>query len=167
MEVRQVVRLTPDTLEQLCDLLIAVVQEGASVGFLPPLSRAEARDYWSKVLQPGVLLWVAEENGLVQGTVQLHLVWKPNGTHRAEVAKLQVHPRAQRRGIGRRLMETLENEARRQQRTLLVLDTRAGDPSNRLYLSLGFVEAGRIPYFARNPEGGLDTTVLYYKLLEA
>jgi ribosomal protein S18 acetylase RimI-like enzyme len=150
---------------RLIDLLVAVVDDGASVGFLPPLARAEAAAYWEGVLEPGVLLLVAEAAGEVAGTVQLHLALRPNGRHRAEVAKLMVHPRARRAGIGRALMLAAEAEAGRRGRTLLVLDTRAGDVSNRLYRSLGYVEAGRIPRFARSAGGRLDDTVIYYKEL--
>ena len=74
-----------------------------------------------------------------------------------------VHPAAQRQRIARRLMLALEGEALRRGRTLLVLDTRAGDGSNALYRSLGYVEAGRIPRYARSSTGRLDDTVLYYK----
>lgn len=165
MEINRLSQLSHHAREQLCDVLVAVVDAGASVGFLPPLSRTEALAYWTEVLQPGVLLWTAEEAGVIQGTVQLHLVRKPSGRHRAEVAKLLVHPRAQQRGIGRKLMEALEAEARARGRSLLVLDTREGDPSNRLYLAMGFQEAGRIPHYAARANGALDTTVFYYKLL--
>lgn len=165
MEISRLTELSQHTVEQLSDVLIAVVAAGASVGFLPPLSPAEALAYWHQVLQPGVQLWVATEAGQIQGTVQLHLCRKPNGRHRAEVAKLLIHPRAQRRGIGRTLMEVLEAAAGEAGITLLVLDTREGDPSNRLYQSLGFQAAGRIPQFARSANGQLDAVVFYYKLL--
>jgi ribosomal protein S18 acetylase RimI-like enzyme len=75
--------------------------------------------------------------------------------------------RARRAGIGRALMLALEDEARRRKRTTLVLDTRQGDPSERLYRSLGWQTAGVIPKYALNGEGGVDATVFYYKLLDA
>lgn len=165
MEISRLSELSGQTLDQLSEVLTAVVAAGASVGFLPPLSPAEARAYWNQVLQPGVLLWTAEEEGQIQGTVQLHLCQKPNGRHRAEVAKLLVHPRAQRRGIGRRLMAVLEDAARAAGITLLVLDIREGDPSNLLYRSLGFQEVGRIPAYAESASGQLDASIFYYKRL--
>jgi ribosomal protein S18 acetylase RimI-like enzyme len=76
-----------------------------------------------------------------------------------------VAPAFRRRGVGRALMDALEEEARRHNRVLLFLDTRAGDPANDLYLGTGYTEAGRIPQFARSATGDLDDTVLYYKLL--
>ncbi len=44
-----------------------------------------------------------------------------------------------------------------------MLDTRLGDPSNDLYVSLGYQWVGQIPHYARSGSGSLDTTVLYYK----
>ena len=165
--IRAVARLEPGEIGQLADLLIAVVDEGASIGFLPPLTREEAERYWSEVLGPGVILLVAEQAGRVVGTVQLHLSPRPNGRHRAEVARLMVHPNARRQGLGRLLMQRIEEVARQEERSLLVLDTRAGDPSNDLYRALGYVEAGRIPRYARSDNGQLDATVFYYKELSA
>ena len=80
--------------------------------------------------------------------------------------KLMVHTRARRRGIGRALMLAAETEARRRGRTTLVLDTRRGDPSEALYLSLGWTLAGIIPRYARSADGALDATAFYYRLLE-
>ncbi|AHV96009.1 GNAT family N-acetyltransferase [Paenibacillus sabinae] len=150
---------------QLGDLLVRVVDDGASVGFLPPLSVEEATDYWGGVPGEGVLLWVAKAHGEIAGSVQLHLAMKPNGLHRAEIAKLMVDPKHRRQGIARKLMETAEASAASDGRTLLVLDTRGGDPSNLLYQSLGFTEAGRIPDYARSANGELHETVFYYKTL--
>jgi ribosomal protein S18 acetylase RimI-like enzyme len=165
VSIRQITQLTPGELSQLADLLIAVVDGGASVGFLPPLGRAEAEVYWRGVLDPGVVLFVAERAGAIVGTVQLQLALRANARHRAEVAKLLVHPSARRQGLGRRLMTALEAEAQRLGRTLLFLDTREGDVSNDLYRGLGYQEVGRIPRYARSASGDLDGTVIYYKEL--
>jgi ribosomal protein S18 acetylase RimI-like enzyme len=97
--------------------------------------------------------------------VQLDLSTRANGRHRAEVIRLLVHRRARRRGLGRALMEAVEAEARRRERTTLVLDTRAGDPSEALYQSLGWQRAGVIPRYARSANGAFDASAFYYKLL--
>jgi ribosomal protein S18 acetylase RimI-like enzyme len=165
VDVRKIDALNPNELAQLTDLLIATVDDGASVGFLPPLGLEEASAYWEGVLGPGVMLFVAEEGGRIAGTIQLQLALKPNGRHRAEIARLMVHPAFRRRGIGRLLMEQAEAAAIADGRTLIVLDTREGDPSNALYLSLGYIEAGRIPHYARSAAGTLDATIFYYKEL--
>ena len=70
-----------------------------------------------------------------------------------------------RRGIGRQLMAAVEAAARAAGRSLLVLDTRQGDPSEQLYQTLGFVQAGVIPQYARSANGKLHATVFYYRLL--
>ena len=163
--IRVADRLDADEIEHLADLLVAVVADGASVGFLPPLGRADARRYWSAALAPGVALMLAERAGRIVGAVQLHPASSANGRHRAEVAKLMVHPDQRRQGIGRRLMERLEAVARADGRRLLVLDTRDGDPSNDLYRSLGYQEVGRIPRYARSADGRFEATVYYYKEL--
>lgn len=165
VEIMKVEGLDEPKRGQLAELLIYVVADGASVGFLAPLSRDEALDYWDHVLGPDVLLWAAAINGKVVGTVQLHLAIKANGAHRAEVAKLMVHPGYRKKGIGRRLMERVERAALEARRSLLILDTREGDPSNLLYQSLGYRAAGRIPGYARSSDGRLEATVFYYKQL--
>lgn len=76
-----------------------------------------------------------------------------------------VHPNAQRQGIGRALMLALEPIARREGRTLLHLDTREGDGSNHLYRSLGYIEAGTIPAYARSRNGELHAIIFYDKRL--
>lgn len=164
--VRVVSQLNPDQVSQLADILIAVVEQGASVGFLPPLERAEAEEYWRAATGLEVVLLVAERDGRIVGTAQLLLAPRPNARHRAEVAKVLVRPECQRQGLGRALMERIEAIARERGRTLLILDTREGDPSNRLYRALGYVEAGRIPRFARSATGQLDATVIYFKELK-
>nr|WP_197088287.1 GNAT family N-acetyltransferase [Paenibacillus dauci] len=153
-------------MDQFVDMLVAVVDDGASIGFLPPLDREEARSYWQSVIEPSTILLAARSGERITGTVQVQLCSKPNGNHRAEIAKLMVHPDYRRHGIARQLMIEAEQVARQAERSLLVLDTRDGDPSNRLYQSLGFLLAGQIPYFARSENGSLDATNLYYKVLE-
>ena len=158
-DIRVAASLTSREVGQPADLLVAVVGDGASVGFVPP-APAACR-YWETALDPGVVLLVAEEAGRIVGTVQLRPAESPNGRHRAEVAKLLVDPEHRRRGIGGRLMARLEEAARAEGRSLLVLDTREGAPSNQLYRTLGSLEAGRIPRYARAAAGRLEATVYY------
>ena len=151
-------------------LLVDVVDGGASVGFLPPLSGEDASAYWDSVaaaIEGGrrrLSIARAADGGIV-GTVQLDLTGQANGRHRAEVIKLMVLSSARRRGIGRLLMEAAEADARRLGRTTLVLDTRQGDPSEALYRGMGWQPAGTIPRYARSADGTFHTTTFYYKLL--
>lgn len=153
--------------DDLSELLIKVVGDGASIGFLQPLPLSEAEKYWRNVLNPYVLLFVAKINEQIVGTVQVHLCTKQNGGHRAEIAKLMTHPKHRRHGVGRLLMKEAEEQAIKEGRTLLVLDTREGDPSNLLYSWLGYNRAGKIPEYAKSANGKLHSTVIYYKAIEA
>ncbi len=154
----------------LSDILIECVAEGSGVSFLPPLSSGVAGDFWrgtardvaagSKILLAG---WV---DGVLSGTVTLALAQPQNQPHRADVSKLLVHPRARRSGLGRRLMRRLELEAMRAGRTLLTLDTRAGDRAERLYRLMGWVELGRIPGYALTADGTYDETLFFWKRIE-
>ena len=163
--IRRVDRLFTSEIDDLTALLVACVADGASLGFHAPLAAEIARDWWAGVPRDGVILLVAEQEGHIVGTVQLHSAESDNGAHRGEVAKLLVHPSSRRQGIARALMTALEDEARASGKTLLVLDTREGDPSNDLYRALGYREAGRIPGWARDAAGTLTATVFWYKPL--
>ena len=164
--IRRAGRLSAAELDDLADLLVACVDGGASLGFLAPLAPAKARDWWGRFPRPGVTLLLAERDGQIVASAQLHDAESANGAHRGEVAKLMVHPAARRQGLARALMGALENEARAAGKTLLVLDTRDGDPSNDLYRALGYQEAGRIPGYARDAAGSLSATVYWYKPLD-
>ncbi|QOY38486.1 GNAT family N-acetyltransferase [Anaerobacillus isosaccharinicus] len=157
------VEIIEEHVNELSDLLIKVIEDDASIGFLPPLQFSAAKKYWMNVLNPEVLLFVAKINNQIVGSVQLHLCTKQNGGHRAEIAKLMTHPNYRRNGIGRSLMKKAEERAKQEGRSLLVLDTREGDPSNLLYSSIGYIQVGKIPYYAKSANGELHSTVLYYK----
>jgi acetyltransferase len=155
---------------ELVAVLVDSVDGGASVGFLPPLDPAEAAAYWQSVRSAirddtRVLLIARNDAGAIVGTGQLGLEPRANGRHRAEVQKLMVLRTARRRGIGRTLMLALEQESRQRGRTTLVLDTRQGDPSERLYRALGWTMAGAIPEYARSASGTLHASAFYFKLL--
>jgi ribosomal protein S18 acetylase RimI-like enzyme len=156
-------------IEQLVDLLIDAVDSGASIGFMPPILRAEALAYWQDVI--GAMrtgrrvLLVAMDGGLVQGSVQLDLEPRANGNHRAEAIKLFVHRRARRRGLATSLMLEVESTARRLGRTLLLMDTRKGGEAEKMCESLGYTRYGEVPKYARSGDGRLDASVFYYHQL--
>ncbi|MDC4779586.1 GNAT family N-acetyltransferase [Acinetobacter baumannii] len=155
--------------ESLSLLLEDSVNNGASIGFLAPLEKNEVLNYWReinhKLAQGNSRLWMAIKEGTIIGSVQLSLVSKKNGVHRAEVEKLMVLTSARKQGIATLLMNELENFAREKDLRLLVLDTREGDVSELLYSKIGFVRVGVIPDFALSSNGNYDGTAIYYKRL--
>ena len=87
----------------------------------------------------------------------------PNQPHRADVAKLLVHRSARGRGVGEALMNAVDDEARREGKSLLVLDAVTGGDGARLYSRLGWVEVGSIPNYALYPDGRFCATTYFYK----
>ena len=159
----------PDMVESLSALLIDCVEGGASVSFMLPLGMGRARAFWSMVgadvARGARALLVAEDSGGICGTVQLILEQPENQPHRADLAKMLVHSRARRRGLGAALMRAAEDLGRQCGKDLLVLDAVTGGDAARLYERLGWVRVGDIPGYALYPRGGLCGTTYYYRAL--
>lgn len=160
---------TLDVLADLNAILADCVEGGASVGFMSPFSPADAEPFWRGVAaavgRGEVLLFVAEVEGRVVGTVQIGFALKPNQPHRADLMKLLVHRDARGRGLSKRLMQAAETEAAQRGRNLLVLDTATGEPAEALYEKLGWQRSGVIPDYALFPDGrSCDTTVFYKRI---
>ena len=64
-------------------------------------------------------------------------------------------------------MRAAEATARECGKTLLVLDTVTDGDAARLYQRLGWVRVGDIPDYALFPQGGLCSTTVFYRNLEA
>ena len=163
--VQRLESLTEPQLQSLAGLLLDAVDGGASVSFMHPLPMSGALAFWQGVadgLASGErALFVAEDAEGIVGTVQLILSQPDNQPHRADVAKMLVHRRARRQGLGAALMHAAEVAARACGKTLLVLDT-ASDDAERLYTRQGWQRVGVIPGYALLPTGEpCDTTYLY------
>jgi GNAT superfamily N-acetyltransferase len=106
---------------------------------------------------------VAEDGrGRVVGTSQAIWAAPENQPHRADLAKMLVHRRARRLGVGAALLAATERAALTAGRTLLVLDTASGD-AERLYERGGWQRVGAVPRYALLPDGAVCDTVFYYK----
>lgn len=155
-------------LHGLAEVLIDCVEGGASVSFMHPLPEHKAVAFWRGVAGSAArgerVLLVAENEGGIVGTVQLVLQQPENQPHRADVAKMLVHRRARRQGIGGLLMRAAEDAAREHGKTLLVLDTASAD-AERVYERAGWTRLGTIPGYALLPRGGLCDTVVFYRAL--
>lgn len=167
--IRRLASIDAEQVDGLADLLIDAVASGASVSFLEPLAPARAAAFWRRVGDDVAAgkraLLVAEDDAGIVGTVQLVLDQPENQPHRADLAKMLVHRRARRQGLGAALMQAAEQTARECGKTLLVLDTIPGSDAERLYVRLGWVRVGTIPDYALLPRGGLSGTTVFYKAL--
>ena len=156
-------------IDGLAGVLLDCVEGGASVSFMAPMTRDRAAAFWRRVAQ-GVAagtraLLVAEDAVGICGTVQLIFDLPENQPHRADLAKMLVHRRARRRGLGEALMRAAETTARECGKTLLVLDTVTGGDAERLYTRLGWSRVGVIPGYALFPQGGCCSTTVFYREL--
>jgi GNAT superfamily N-acetyltransferase len=167
VQLRRLLSVSQAEVDQLATVLIDCVEGGASVSFMLPLTREHARAFWQKVAD-GVArgeraLLVAEDDAGICGTVQLILDLPDNQPHRADLAKMLVHRRARRLGLGAALMRGAEAMARECGRTLLVLDTVTGGDAERLYARLGWTRVGEIPRYALMPDGPYCSTTVFYR----
>lgn len=174
MSAHSVALLTPSQArarrEDLIDLLVDAVEGGAGVNFVWPMTRLKAEHWWDGALashdRGERLIIVAEAQGRLDGSVQLVLAPQENQTFRADIAKLLVHRRARRQGLGAALMRVAEAEARRIGRTLLTLDTETDSAAERLYERIGWTKCGMVPGYAARADNSVRVTVsLFYKAL--
>ena len=155
-------------IEALVDLLIDCVEGGASVSFMLPLPREKALRFWRGVVD-GVargerILLIAEDGSArIVGTVQMVLSMPDNQPHRADIAKMLVHRSARRRGVAQQLLSAIEDTAREEGKTVLVLDTVTGSAAERLYGRAGWQQVGVIPKYALMPDGEFCATTIFYK----
>jgi GNAT superfamily N-acetyltransferase len=169
IQVRNLSGLSDSEIRELSEVLIDCVEGGASVSFMLPITRATADAFWRNVDQSVArgerILLIAEDSaGRIMGTVQIVFAEAENQPHRADIAKMLVHRRARKHGVGAALLAAAESAALNAGRTVLVLDT-ASDDAERLYARLGWQRCGVIPGYALLPGGGLCNTTFFYRTL--
>lgn len=158
-----------DRIAALSLVLMDCVEGGASVSFMAPLTRRRADAFWrgvrDRVAAGTTQVLIAELDGDLVGTVQLVMAQQENQPHRADLAKMLVHRRTRRRGVGRALMNAAKDLARAEGKALLVLDTETGSDAERLYKGLNWTVVGRVPGYALSPDGRPCDTTIFYKQL--
>lgn len=166
-------RLGADEVRDHLDALAAVLEDcvagGASVGYMTPFSREDARaafeGFVADAERGARIVLAAFDEGRLVGTAQVVLALPPNQPHRAEIARVLVHRSARRRGIAAALMAAAEDAARAEGRTLLVLDAVTGGDAARLYDRLGWNTVGVVPGFALYPDGRPCDTTYFWKAI--
>ena len=170
-EIRCLESLGRGEIDGLSDVLIDCVEGGASVNFMYPMSRSKAENFWqgaaaSVARGERVVLAAIDAGGAIVGTVQLIWAGPENQPHRADLAKMLVHRRARRHGVGAALLVAAERSAVDAGKTLLVLDT-ASDDAERLYARHGWQRCGQIPDYALLPDGTPCPTTIFFKALRS
>jgi GNAT superfamily N-acetyltransferase len=167
--IRCLEKIGEHEIQGLSDVLIDCVEGGASVSFMLPMTREKAEAFWrnaaASVARGERFVLAAEDATGIVGTVQVILAQPENQPHRGDLAKMLVHRRARRQGVGRALLSAAERHAQSLGKTLLVLDT-ASDDAERLYARQGWQRCGVIPAYALFPDGQPCPTTIYFKFLE-
>ncbi|KAI1321009.1 acyl-CoA N-acyltransferase [Xylariaceae sp. FL0255] len=145
-------------LPALRDLLQRCVNdepEVSSIGFLAPLSDADAEAYWKSLSasitgpEPENTLLIATAADQLVATVTIARYLKQTHAYKGEIRKLLVHPDYRRHGLGRAMMDAAERAAVKDLGLeLLVLDTATATPAREFYRRTGWTEWGICPDYA-------------------
>ncbi|KAJ3888003.1 acyl-CoA N-acyltransferase [Lentinula edodes] len=171
---------------QLAVLLKSCVDTNITMNFLQPFSIQDASAFWlsaeEKVVQMKQFVLVAQESQEAQeknaddhdfrhekheppvilGCVILYLAQTPNAKHRGEVGKLIIGSEHRKRGIGKMLLDRMEDEARKHSLKILVLDTQTGSGAELFYERVGYSKVGVLPDVTLAPNGGQYTSCTFF-----
>ena len=158
-------------IDALAGVLIDCVEGGASVSFMHPLhARARRRRsgaVWRRASpRASARCWSPRMRRASAAPCSWCFDLPENQPHRADLAKMLVHRRVRRQGLGAALMRAAEATARECGKTLLVLDAVTDGDAARLYARLGWVRVGDIPGYALMPDGAFCSTTVFYRNLD-
>ncbi|KAI1854461.1 hypothetical protein JX266_000579 [Neoarthrinium moseri] len=162
-------------LRNLLQLCVNPDPVNSSIGFRAPLADVEAESYWKSlsakldVTPITVHLFVlsaTQSSADVLATVQIFTIPKITHRHRAEIAKLLVHPSARRKGIATILMDFVEEFARDELGTeMLTLDTASETPAMAFYERSGWKQWGTCPEYAEYADGRRCDATFFHKFI--
>ncbi len=159
------VALLPD----LIDLLLETVNGVSPLGFRAPITHDVVRDYWISLipeLEAGSrVVLIAGHHNTVVGSGQLALSQRADSPHSAQLERLFVERASRGHGVGRTILQALHSVARQNDRTLILVNTRRGEPAEGFYKRLGYREMGVIPGWTIGAEGERPDHVTLYEEL--
>jgi ribosomal protein S18 acetylase RimI-like enzyme len=155
--------------EELCDATVAAIEAGGGFGWLTPPPRQVMETYYSGVvLVPGRTLFLGLLDGVVAGSAQLFTPTRNNEAQAAacNLVSAFVAPWARGHGIARQLTEAVEERARAEGFGMINLDVReTQEAAIHVYESMGYVQWGTHPLYARLTDGAWIPGRFYYKIL--
>ena len=167
--VELVSALSPGDMQDLCDATDSAIEAGGGFGWVRPPARETLERYWQGVMtMPSRLMFVARLDGIVCGSVQLVMPPKNN-----EAQSLAVHltanfiaPWARGHGLARMMIEAAEDKASAMGFSVINLDVReTQEAAIKLYESMGYINFGEHPYYARVDEKTVKGRY-YYKVID-
>jgi ribosomal protein S18 acetylase RimI-like enzyme len=145
------------------EILEPTIRAGETYTLPRDMPRDAALAYW---FSPGHEVFVAEENAVVLGTYFLHANQKGGGSHVANCGYITA-PHATGRGVARAMcLHSLDHAKVRGFRAMQFnFVVSSNERAVRLWQSLGFEIAGRLPEAFLHPaDGYVDALVMFRKL---
>jgi GNAT superfamily N-acetyltransferase len=117
--------------------------------------------------EPGRVVLVAEHEARIVAMAHLVPSGAENAPHRAEVQRVAVAGDERGTGVGRRLMQAVEEAARERGLTLLWLTTHEGSDACVFYAAVGYTRMGVMDDYSQRPDGELAPGAFFFKRLAA
>lgn len=106
---------------------------------------------------PGTTVWLAYRQNEVAGFAMSRVI-----AAEAELLLLAVKPGYRGQGIGRKLLNSVKEDAKEKAAAILHLEVREGNEAIHLYLSVGFVQVGSRPRYYRGIDGQSYNAATYH-----
>jgi ribosomal protein S18 acetylase RimI-like enzyme len=168
VSVERVTSLSPSDLNDLCDATDEAITAGGGFGWVKLPAREIMERYWQGVMtMPARMLFVARLDGTICGTAQIVMPPRNNEAQSFAVNLTTnfIAPWARGHGLARLLLEEVEKAARAAGFSVINLDVReTQDAAIRLYESMGYVQFGAHPFYAR-VDGCVIRGRYYYKVI--
>ncbi|KAI9720135.1 MAG: hypothetical protein M1828_005781 [Chrysothrix sp. TS-e1954] len=164
-------------LAQFVDIHIACIEQDKLVAqFLPPLNRSKLEQHWATHAQhtkSGAKKIIMQFAPAADGTKELAgfvmLARDPTetGQYRGDIRYLLVSPSHRRKGIAARLMTRLEEIAKAEACTKLILGTEQGSTAEMVYPRLNYTKLCVIPDYCVSPVDNKEINqTLFFKDLD-
>ena len=168
LTVERATEFTVDDLNALCEATAAAILEGGGFGWVNAPERQVLERYFrGLLLVPERELFIGRLDGVIVGSVQLARPPRNNEAQSfaANMMHLFIAPFARGHGVGRMMVQRVEDGARALGYQVLNLDVRETQPAAlRMYESLAYTRWGEHPAYAR-VSGQIVRGFYYYKQL--
>ena len=152
VKIERLTRYSGTDLDDLCEATEAAIVEGGGFGWLKPPPRQVLENYWKGMLLiPERRLVVGRLDGVVCGSAQLSRAPRNNEAQAmaGTLSAAFVAPWARGHGIGRRIIDEIEQLARELGLLVLNLDLRDTQRAAiHVYESMGYRRWGSHPFYA-------------------
>jgi ribosomal protein S18 acetylase RimI-like enzyme len=140
---------TPENTETLFDLFNKSILHGGTIGFLKPMTRKRAQEYFEHLkrgIHAGDIIAVVAGSKPLDGFGLIRRDQEELSQHCFEMGRVMVRPELQRHGLGIAIVQRLLAEAKRRKVEIVWLDVRITNVAAiELFQKLGFRTWGIFP----------------------